>query len=329
MFLLNADKLQELTAYLQQQGWISAAETIVAAGKAGQGNMNCVLRADTGARTLILKQSRGYVEKFPHIPAPVNRIVIESLFYKKIIGQTNIKQMMPGLFGVDEENTIMALEDVGNSGDYTFLYDLKEQLLNEEIVTLVSWLYELHMQVKKTTDDTALANKEMRLLNHEHIFNYPFQKNNGFNLDAIEAGLQAIAMPYKNDTHLKKKIEKLGNLYLSEGEYLVHGDFYPGSWLKTANGIKIIDAEFCFYGLREFDLGVMTAHLYLTKHDEAAMDVIKNSYPAYNELNIDILYGFAGTEIMRRLLGLAQLPVKLNLFEKKYLLKKAYQLIMK
>jgi 5-methylthioribose kinase len=67
----------------------------------------------------------------------------------------------------------------------------------------------------------------------------------------------------------------------------------------------------------------------LTKHDEAAMDVIKNSYPAYNELNIDILYGFAGTEIMRRLLGLAQLPVKLNLFEKKYLLKKAYQLIMK
>jgi 5-methylthioribose kinase len=329
MFLLNADKLKELTAYLQQQGWISAAETIVTAGKAGQGNMNCVLRADTGARTIILKQSRDYVEKFPHIPAPENRTVIESLFYKKIAGQIKIKQMMPDLIGADEENNIMALEDVGNSGDYTFLYGLKEKLHNEEIVTLVSWLDELHTQVKKSTGDKSLSNRAMRVLNHEHIFNYPFQKNNGFNLDHVEAGLQAIAMPYKDDSHLKKKIENLGSLYLSDGEYLLHGDFYPGSWLKTATGIKIIDAEFCFYGLREFDLGVMTAHLYLTKHDEAIMDVIKNSYPAFNELDSDILDGFTGIEIMRRLLGLAQLPVKLNLPEKEYLLEKAYQLIMK
>jgi 5-methylthioribose kinase len=329
MFLLNPDKLRELTGYLQQQEWISTAESIITAGKSGEGNMNCVLRADTGTRTIILKQSRSYVEKFPHIPAPANRTIIESLFYKKIAGQIIIKQMMPGLIGADEENNIMTLEDVGNSGDYTFLYGLKENLHNEEIVTLVSWLHALHTQVKKSTGDTALSNKEMRLLNHEHIFNYPFQKNNNFDLDAVQAGLQAIAMPYKNDSHLKKKIENLGSHYLSEGEYLLHGDFYPGSWLKTANGIKIIDAEFCFYGLREFDLGVMKAHLYLTKHDEATMPVIKNSYPAFNELDIDILDGFTGTEIMRRLLGLAQLPLKLNLSEKEYLLKKAYQLIMK
>jgi 5-methylthioribose kinase len=329
MFLLNPDKLKELTAFLQQQEWISAAETVVAAGKAGEGNMNFVLRADTGIRTIIIKQSRGYVEKFPHIPAPANRTVIESLFYKEIAEQIKIKEMMPGLIGADEENNIMALEDLGNSGDYTFLYGLKEQLHNEEIATLVSWLHELHMQVKKPAGETALSNREMRLLNHEHIFNYPFQENNNFNLDAVEAGLEAIAMPYKNDPHLKKKIENLGRFYLSDGEYLLHGDFYPGSWVKTETGIKIIDAEFCFYGLREFDLGVMMAHLYLTKHDEAVMPVIKNSYPAFNELDIDILDGFTGTEIMRRLLGLAQLPLKLNLFEKEYLLEKAYQLVMK
>jgi 5-methylthioribose kinase len=329
MFLLNPDKLRELTEYLQQQEWISTAETIVAAGKAGEGNMNCVLRADTGARTIILKQSRGYVEKFPHIPAPANRTVIESLFYKKIAEQIKIKQMMPGLIGADEENNIMALEDAGKSGDYSFLYGLKEQLHNEEIAAPVSWLHALHTQVKKSTGDTALSNREMRLLNHEHIFNYPFQKDSGFNLDDVEVGLQAIAMPYKNDLYLKRKIENLGNHYLSEGEYLLHGDFYPGSWLKTATGIKIIDAEFCFYGLREFDLGVMTAHLYLTKHDETILPIIKNNYPAFNKLNSDILNGFTGTEIMRRLLGLAQLPVKLNLSEKEYLLKKAYQLVMK
>jgi 5-methylthioribose kinase len=26
--------------------------------------------------------------------------------------------------------------------------------------------------------------------------------------------------------------------------------------------IKVIDPEFCFYGLREFDLGVLFAHMY-------------------------------------------------------------------
>ncbi len=329
MFLLKVAKPEELTKYLQQQEWISTAETIVAVSKAGQGNMNYVLRADTGRRTIILKQSRGYAEKYPQIPAPANRVTIEARFYQKIAEQIELKQMMPGLIGIDDENNIMALEDLGSAKDYTFLYNLKKLLSTEEITTTVTWLHVLHNRLKRSTGDTALSNREMRLLNHEHIFNFPFQKNNGLNLDTVQKGLQAIAMPYKNDPLLKKKVEELGILYLSDGPYLLHGDFYPGGWLHTATGIKIIDAEFCFYGLREFDLAVMTAHLYLTKHDETFLSVIKNSYPAFHELNIDILNGFTGTEIMRRLLGLAQLPVKLTLTEKEHLLKKARQLIMK
>jgi 5-methylthioribose kinase len=329
MFLLNPANPEELTKYLQQREWISTTENIIEVSKAGEGNMNCVMRAGTGKRTIIIKQSRDYVEKYPQIAAPANRVVIEGFFYKKISLQIKIKQMMPGLIGIDEESNIMALEDLGNATDYTFLYDLERLLNNEEITALASWLHVLHNRVKRSTEDAVLSNREMRGLNHEHIFNYPFQKNNGLNLDAVETGLQAIAMPYKNDLGLKKKVEDLGTLYLSEGRYLLHGDFYPGSWLHTANGIKIIDAEFCFYGLREFDLAVMIAHLYLTKHDETVLPAIKSNYPAFNELNIDILDGFIGTEIMRRLLGLAQLPLKLNLYEREYLLKKAYQLIMK
>lgn len=329
MFLLNAATPEELAKYLQQQEWISAAETIIAVSKAGEGNMNCVMRADTGKRTIIIKQSQGYVEKYPQIAAPANRVLTEAQFYQKIAAQIDLKQMMPDLIGIDEANSIMALEDLGSAADYTFLYKFKRLLSTEEVTTLVSWLHVLHSRVKRSTGDTALSNREMRLLNHEHIFIYPFQMNDGFNLDAVQTGLEAIATPYKNDMQLKNKVESLGKLYLSDGPYLLHGDFYPGSWLHTATGIKIIDAEFCFYGPREFDLAVMTAHLYLTKHDEAFLPVIKNSYPAFSELNIDILDGFTGTEIMRRMLGLAQLPVKLTPAEKEHLLKKACQLVMK
>jgi 5-methylthioribose kinase len=329
MFLIHPANSNELANYLKEKNRMAEGETIVNISKAGEGNMNCVLRVEFGKSKIIIKQSRGYVEKYPQIAAPANRSIIEGLFYKKTSSQIIISQMMPRLIGMDEENNIIVLEDLGIANDYSFLYDLEKLLSDEELTSLVSWLNALHTQIKRAEGDIALSNMEMRLLNHEHIFNFPLKNDSWFDLDTVQPGLQAISLPFKNDFHFKKKVEYLGNIYLSEGEYLLHGDFYPGSWLKTVAGIKIIDAEFCFYGLREFDLGVMLAHLYLTKHDEKILQKIKNSYPSFHELSMDILNGFTGTEIMRRLIGLAQLPVKLNLAEKELLLNKAYELIMK
>jgi 5-methylthioribose kinase len=34
----------------------------------------------------------------------------------------------------------------------------------------------------------------MRKLNYEHIFEYPFREENGFDLDTVQEGLQAVAM---------------------------------------------------------------------------------------------------------------------------------------
>lgn len=327
MFLLQLDNHIELTTYLRRQKWITDSETIVAINKAGEGNMNCVLRVDTGKHTLILKQSRAWVEKYPQIAAPAKRTVVEGLFYSIISSQSKIRIRMPGLIGLDAENNILALEDLGASSDFSYLYTLKEKLTSADIKCLIDYLHQLHSRVE-IVDKTGLANREMKLLNHEHIFDYPFREENGFDLDAVQHGLQAMAMPYKKTNALKDKISNLGSIYLSDGEYLLHGDFYPGSWLKTATGIKIIDAEFCFYGAREFDLGVLMAHLMLTQHDEYLQATIKKTYPDFDSLDHTILNGFTGTEILRRLIGLAQLPLRLTLPEKEILLKKASDLIL-
>ena len=39
-----------------------------------------------------------------------------------------------------------------------------------------------------------------------------------------------------------------GRIYLSETDTdpLVHGDYFPGSWLHAGAGIRVIDPEFCF-----------------------------------------------------------------------------------
>lgn len=328
MFILNANEPKELAAYLYQQKWLKDGENIVSVSKPGEGNMNCVLRIETATRSFILKQSRGYVEKYPQVLAPENRVLTEAAFYQKIASTKEVQDIMPTLLGIDAVNNLIALEDLGKSNDYTVLYDLKEKIPEEELLQLVHYINSLHQSFEKTVVDEELANAAMKALNYEHLFEYPFKEDNGFDLDLVQVGLQVVAMPYKKDAELKEKMERLGSLYLSKGKYLLHGDFYPGSWLKTSDGIKVIDPEFCFYGLREFDLGVLLAHLYMTQQQESTIVFVKENYSSFDELNTTILNGFIGIEIMRRIIGLAQLPLKMDLKTKADLLAFARELIL-
>ena len=328
MFILNANEPEKLAVYLKQQQWLQNDETIVSLNKPGEGNMNCVLRVETETRSFIVKQSRDYVEKYPQVAAPAERAITEGAFYNKIATSKNVQDAMPILMGTDVVNNLIALEDLGKTNDYAVLYGLNQKIKEEELQELVIYLNGLHTDFQKTVVDDELANTAMRTLNYEHVFEYPFKVDNGFDLDVVQEGLQALAMPYKQNRELKDKVERLGSLYLSKGKYLLHGDFYPGSWLKTNSGIKIIDPEFCFYGMREFDLGVFIAHLYLTQQDPNTVAYIKEHYTAFNDLNFTILNGFIGTEIMRRLIGLAQLPIKMDLETKGALLIFAQNLII-
>ena len=70
---------------------------------------------------------------------------------------------------------------------------------------------------------------------------------------------------------------KVGDIYLSDdGGVLLHGDYYPGSWLKTDAGFRVIDPEFCFLGPPEFDLGVLAAHWIFCggPTDRSAIDLV-------------------------------------------------------
>lgn len=328
MITIDQNKPGELLDYLHQKEWLDKEEAIVSLSKPGDGNMNYVLRVDTGSRTFIIKQSRGYVEKYPHVSAPAERVVTEGNFYQKISNEPKVQKYMPKLIGLDEKNNIMVIEDLGKGSDYSHLYNFQYQLAEEEVIELVGYLNALHSSFQKTVLDDELANLALRQLNHEHIFHYPFVVDNGFDLNIIQEGLQELSIHYKNDRQLKGQIELLGTLYTSKGKYLLHGDYYPGSWLNVANEIKIIDPEFCYYGSREFDLGVLLAHLHLTNQNEHLHTVVVREYDAYSELNLDILNGFTGVEIMRRLIGLAQLPLSIDLKTKRQLLEFAKKLIL-
>ncbi|MEM1134204.1 MAG: phosphotransferase [Bacteroidota bacterium] len=317
-FFLSYD-IKSLESFLKQKGFLSDKEIISSVEKPGEGNMNFVLRVLTNERTFIIKQARPWVEKYPQIDAPVERNKVESSFYTYVNDVEVLRLHSPKLLFTDHENFISIVSDLGEGSDYLGLYKKSSKLKNAELESLIHYITTLHQLDCKHFPE----NKAMRLLNHEHIFNFPFKQDNQFDLDAIQTGLQALALPFQSDKSLKKEIERLGDIYLSKGNTLIHGDYYPGSWLKGDTSIKVIDPEFSFLGYAEFDVGVMLAHMRLTDHDKQIFKKIFELYQPSANFNSELVAGFAGTEILRRLMGVAQLPVSFSLEEKRKIMEEA------
>jgi 5-methylthioribose kinase len=315
-FFLDAEDAAGLSAYLARQGRLESGESVVSVRMAGQGNMNYLVRVATSVRTFILKQSRPWVEKYPQISAPFDRALVEARFYGLLRGSP-AAEFLPKLYWVDEESRILCLEDLGGLGDGSDIYGGRA-LRRGEVEQLVRFLSLLHEM------RDALPNREMRQLNHYHIFVYPFQLGNGLALDDITPGFERVADRVKKMDRVQRRAQELGQLYLSDGDYLLHGDFFPGSWLRTADGLKVIDPEFGFTGPREFDVGVFLAHLRIAG---AALEdsIFETRYAQWEKLDRSLVSAFSGVEILRRLLGVAQLPISFDLERKRSLVEEALE----
>ncbi|MDH4066590.1 MAG: phosphotransferase [Acidobacteriota bacterium] len=321
---LDPDRPDEVASYLSSRELLDPAEPCHVSS-AGAGNMNLTLRVATGRRSLIVKQGRPWVEKYVHIEAPWERTLVEGAFYSAVAAVPAVGSRMPALLDLDEAHHILVLEDLGRKGDATSAY-ADGSLSGEECDALLDWLSHLS-RVRVPAGSDLFANRAMRALNHEHIFRLPLAPDNGLDLNAITPGLSAAARPLASDAAYVAAVARLGERYLADGPHLVHGDYFPGSWVRTDAGLRIIDPEFCFCGAREFDYGVMLGHLALARTPDAlGRGVVEAARRA--GLDDALVLGFAGTEIMRRLMGVAQLPLPYGLHEKQLLLDLSRTLVL-
>jgi 5-methylthioribose kinase len=326
VFFLDQNRVAELSEYAAKLDWLDTGEHIASVERAGEGNMNCTLRVFTSKRSFILKQARPWVEKYPSIEAPSHRAFVEASFYREAQRQA-VSTMLPALLGFDLHSHMLMLEDLGGARDFTFLY-AGGVLSSGEIRPLVLCLVDLHSLQVSPELKAVFANRKMRDLNHEHIFDIPLRENNGLDLEAITPLLECAAKKIRADTRYCRRISELGDLYLADGEVLVHGDYFPGSWLQTSAGVKVIDPEFCFFGAPEFDLGVMLAHCYLSRQPDSVVETIPELYCALRTADIRLAKQFAGAEIMRRLMGVSQLPVAHSIQVKEMLLELSRSLVL-
>ena len=327
---LLPDNVDAIQTFLRQKGWIGSSTSVSSLASAGEGNMNRTLRAtldntsEVSPTTLILKQSVPFVAKYPQIAAPQDRLDVEAAFYQVTSTAANVQRYMPKMIHYDQGTNIMCLEDLGGGADMTAGYKNasgsvgggNNNVFNaEHRQTLMKWLSSLHsIDLSTSEKQDAFVNMEMRKLNATHIFDLPLAPDNGIDLDGFAPGLQKLAAgDYVGNTKLMDQSKRLGDIYLGKAtnnssNCLLHGDYYPGSFLSNdETGVKIIDPEFAFYGPAEFDLGVFVAHCCFCG---VSLDEIEKALASYDRpYNRKLTMAFAGIELLRRLLGVAQLPL--------------------
>lgn len=276
--------------------------------------MNLTLRVATRFTSLIVKQARPWVEKYPSIAAPVERTGVEHAFYRAVAGIAPVARMMPRVLGFDAGAHVLVLEDLGPLSDLTAVYR-GVALPPEAVTALAAYLAFLHGSARGACASFP-ENLAMRRLNHEHIFVVPLDPNNGLDLDTHEPGLRAAAGPLLADAHVRARFAELGARYLAAGTCLIHGDYFPGSWVESARGVRVIDPEFAFAGDPEFDIGVALAHLMIANESGAVSDAwlravidARAGLSGAGRFDPVLTVEFAAVEIIRRIIGVAQLPI--------------------
>lgn len=327
VFFLAPEEPESLGHFLTESGFMSADEVVVSAGKAGDGNMNCTVRVTTQDRSFIVKQARPWVEKYPQFEAPWDRALREIEFYQLTSGHAPVADAMPKLLHANPGSRLIVLEDLGIGRDYTGVYR-GDEFLEAEVGTLAGYLSQLHGQFEHTPDRRGLANRGMRELNSRHIFFIPLQKENGLDLNSIAHGLQSVADDLIADARYVRQVHALAGVYLADGPHLLHGDFFPGSFLKTGSGPRVIDPEFAYFGRAEFDPAVFIAHLLLGRQQPQSIERFLQRYDAPAGHDDGLMVQFAGVEIMRRLIGYAQLPLGYGCEQRKQLLEISRQMVL-
>lgn len=298
---------------------------------AGEGNMNFTYRViTTQGDSFIMKQSPPFCAKFPSIPAPASRILSEIKYYDIVRTNEDLAHYSPKIHGFDEEKLILYMSDLGEGNDFETLYNFQTNKLDSSArVKLVSYLRKLHNIDTDCLDVNRFGlfeNKSMRELNSDYIFKLPFDPSDtAIDLNSTTPGLHEVALSFKENSEVRAIAQKLSESYWKDTKTLLHGDYYPRSWLTTTKGLFIIDPEFAYYGIPEFDLSVYLAHMSMCNDFNLNYMEVKNTYGEFDE---ELLSKLIAVEIFRRIIYVSQLPLYNSLKFKKELLDRSKEALL-
>lgn len=333
---------QAAVAFAKQRGLI-AADADVSCREIGDGNLNLVFHLQTADASFIVKQALPYARCVGESwPLSLERARIEAEVLKahgKVAPQWVVK-----VLDFDLEQYAMVEEDLSH------LELLRKRLINAEKVdnmgqNLADYLadslyaysdFELDPKQKKALV-SQFINPDLCLITEDLFFTDPYREHE--RNDIFPASRQSAEALWQDD-ELLARVAELKAHFLSCPQSLLHGDVHSGSVFSGPGELKVIDAEFGFFGPIGFDVGSVIGNLLLawcrhhTLGNEAyaawlveqclvfwqrfesrfsallkgSKDLALGSARYQRRFVAKVLQdtlGYAGTELIRRTLGLA------------------------
>ena len=303
----------QLGNYLTDIG-IFPSGSKVAVEPAGDGNINWVRRATLkGAetRSVIVKQARPALEKFPEYAAPPERLAIEARWFE-YASQYDETDICPEIHHFDPDHHVLVMEDLGHC------VRLDEALaegrdVTKPMIQLAEFLGRIHAASAREDAELAKAfsNEAMQRLHGEHIFTLPYQEE--FPCPPETA---ARAVEIRKDSELADIAARAYERYLTPKGALVHADVQAGNILLGPSGPKLLDAEIAHIGDPAFDVGTLLAHLMLSNiaagvGESAVARPVWSAYCGAHHGTVpraDDVVRYAGLELLRRTIGAARVP---------------------
>ena len=300
----------------------------------GDGNLNTVYRVSDAARperSVVLKHAPPYIKILgPEYPLSIERLTYESRALD--IYNQFARGIVPELYYFDAETAVIAMQDLRDA--QVLRADLIAGRVDTGIAEQIGrFMGTVHSRTYvENLDSTTVqhyrqqfANTTMQSITADYVFTFPYTEHEtNFWTPGLEPDVQRL----KADTDFLRQAAYLKQIFLTAQQAVTHGDLHTGSVLVQNNTAKVIDAEFAFYGPVGFDLGLYWAnHLlsYFSHQDtldvqSALKTVIAKTWHTYTlefrtvdatlkEQTLQQIFheavGFAGLEMLRRLIGAA------------------------
>ena len=330
---LNREIIPQYLRERQDDIGFFESETDLQAEEIGDGNLNFVYRVSdktNSERSLVLKQAPPYIKILgPDYPLPSERLTYESRSLK--VYNKFASEAVPTLYYFDSDAAVIVMEDL--RGYRLLRDDLITGKVNQSVPEQIGvFMGCVHSQTYTDNLDDTLVNKfqndftntVMQSITADYVFTFPFTEHE---TNFYTEGLETAVNQLKTDQKFLKQVDELKSIFLTEQCGLTHGDLHTGSIMVSDEAAKVIDSEFAFYGPVGFDVGLFWAnyllsyfsHIDNTNVQSEIIKAIVQTWKTYTAVfNMDsslksrtlmIIFqesiGFAGLEMLRRIIGAA------------------------
>lgn len=270
----------------------------------GDGNLNYIFRiSDEANNSFILKYAPPFLRLLGEdFKLPQNRICVEmhTMSYFERIAPS----LTPKIFHCDEAHFCFVMEDLRE-------YELLQTIaLSKEhplaiYETLGNFLASLYQQKPCAREEGYYENATLKAISRDYIFRFPHTPKH----EALV--VPSFFKPSSKSELFLQNIAWLTRLFEEDKSCLLHGDLHTGSIMVKEGAVKIIDAEFSFFGPIGFDIGVLLAHMLFNEiytaiaYNNVCYQLrIRALFKGFGVLHATILaqsVGFCGAELFRRL----------------------------